>query len=49
MADESPRGDQPRVQTAQLNSERNGANLEYRVSSNRTSTQRPDTRRMERS
>ena len=49
MADETPRGDQPRVQTAQLNSDRNGANIEYRVSSHRTSTPRTDTRRMERS
>ena len=49
MADESPRGDQPRIQTAQLNSSRDSANIEYRVSSHRTSTQRPDTRRMERS
>jgi|APCry1669189599_1035237.scaffolds.fasta_scaffold00096_10 hypothetical protein len=48
MADETPRGDQPRIQTSQLNAGRDGAGIEYRVSSIRTSAPRANTRRLDR-
>jgi len=48
MADESPRSDQPRIQTKDISPERNSQSIEYRVSSIRPSAPRADSRRMDR-